>query len=241
MKKVLLIAALLGLAGLSGPSFAEPTLYPVRIDLQNKASLQRGAQIFVNYCVSCHSAAYMRYNRMGKDLGIPNSVLTHEMMFARKHPYKHMRAAMPAADAKSWFGVPPPDLTLEARVRGSRWLYSYLLSFYRDKQSPSGWNNLVYPHVAMPDVLYGLSGVQVPVYRTVHGKKVFDHFEIVRKGRMTPAQYREAMHDLVNFMVYMGEPAKLVRYRMGLYVLLFLALFGVVAYLLKREYWKDVH
>lgn len=240
MKKALLILCLFGL---SGAALAEsgPTLYPVRIDLQNKASLQRGARIFVNYCVSCHSASYMRYNRLGKDLGIPAAVVKKDLMFAGSKPFDHMKAAMTAKDAKKWFGVAPPDLTLEARMRGPSWLYSYLLSFYRDQDTASGWNNLVFPHVAMPDVLYGLQGVQVPVYKTVKGHQEFDHFLIVKSGSMTPAQYREAMHDLVNFMVYMGEPAKLQRYDVGIYVMIFLVIFAIVAYLLKREYWKDVH
>jgi len=240
MKKALLILCLFGL---SGAALAEsgPTLYPVRINLQNKASLQRGARIFVNYCVSCHSASYMRYNRMGKDLGIPLSIVKKDMMFAGAKPFDHLKAAMTEKDAKKWFGVAPPDLTLEARLRGPSWLYSYLLSFYRDKDTASGWNNLVFPHVAMPDVLYGMQGVEVPVYKTVNGKQKFDHFLIVKSGSMTPAQYREAMHDLVNFMVYMGEPAKLERYDVGIYVMIFLVVFAIIAYLLKREYWKDVH
>ncbi|MHB1951547.1 MAG: cytochrome c1 [Acidiferrobacteraceae bacterium] len=239
MRRAACFALLLGL--LPGIATADPTLYPVRIDLHNKASLQRGARIFVNYCVSCHSAAYLRYNRMGKDLGIPVSLIKKDMLFARSSVYAHMKAAMPEKDAKKWFGIAPPDLTLETRYRGPSWVYSYLLSFYRDKKTASGWNNLVFPHVAMPDVLYGLQGVQVPVYRTVNGRKVFDHFLIVKAGTMTPAQYREAMHDLVNFMVYMGAPNTLERDRIGTYTLIFLAIFAAIAYLMKREYWKDVH
>lgn len=239
MKKASFLLCLLGL--MPGLAIAAPTLYPVRIDLHNKASLQRGARIFVNYCVSCHSASYLRYNRMGKDLGIPLPLVKKDMLFARSSIFAHMKAAMPAKDAKKWFGIAPPDLTLETRLRGASWVYSYLLSFYRDKQTTSGWNNLVFPHVAMPDVLYGLQGVQVPVYRTVKGQKVFDHFLIVKAGSMTPAQYREAMHDLVNFMVYMGAPNTLERDRVGAYTLIFLVIFAAIAYLMKREYWKDVH
>ena len=229
----------------------------VRIDLDDQASLQRGARIFVNYCLSCHSAAYMRYNRMGHDLGLSEELVEENLLFAADKVGDLMKAVMPAADARDWFGTAPPDLTLISRSRGADWIYTYMRSFYRDNKAPSGWNNTVFPNVAMPHVLYEWQGEQQPAYKTVKrtvtveqdGKsvkkeveeQVFDKFVLERQGSMSPQEYNKAMRDLTNFLVYLGEPAKLSRYRIGVFVLLFLAVFLVFAYLLKKEYWKDVH
>jgi ubiquinol-cytochrome c reductase cytochrome c1 subunit len=224
-------------------------LDPVKIDLSDKASLQRGARTFVNYCLSCHSASYMRYNRMGDDLGISEELVKENLLFAAEKTGDLMKAVMPRDDAKAWFGTAPPDLTLVSRSRGAEWFYTYMRSFYRDEKSPSGWDNTVFPHVAMPHVLYEWQGEQRPIFKTVqvkHGdqmveEQVLESLQVVKPGSMTPQEYNAAMTDLTNFMVYMGEPAKLERYRIGVYVLVFLAIFGVVAYLLKKEYWRDVH
>ena len=219
----------------------------VRIDLNNKASLQNGARIFVNYCLSCHSAAYMRYNRMGQDLEISDELVKENLLFAADKVGETMKAVMPPDDAKAAFNTVPPDLTLVARSRGADWLYTYMRSFYRDDKSVSGWNNTVFENVAMPHVLYEWQGLQSAVYKTVPGQagaaeeKVLEKLALEQPGSMTPAQYDSAMRDLTNFLVYMAEPVKLKRYTLGVYVLLFLAVFGVIAYLLKREYWKDVH
>jgi ubiquinol-cytochrome c reductase cytochrome c1 subunit len=258
MKKLIAILILAALPAVAPASGGEgPHLDPVKIDLGDQASLQRGARIFVNYCLSCHSAAYMRYNRMGHDLGISEELVKENLLFAADKVGDLMKAVMPAEDAKAAFNTVPPDLTLVSRSRGPEWFYTYMRSFYQDDKSVSGWNNLVFPHVAMPHVLYEWQGHQQPVYKTeklvTHvekdGKKVekivdeatFDRFELVKPGTMTSAEYDNAMRDLTNFMVYMGEPAKLERPRLGIYVLLFLAVFFVVAYMLKKEYWKDVH
>ena len=230
---------------------------PVKIDLADQPSLQRGARIFVNYCLSCHSAAYMRYNRMGADLGLSEELVKENLLFAADKVGDLMKAVMPREDAKDWFGTAPPDLTLVSRSRGPEWVYTYMRSFYRDNKSPGGWNNVVFENVAMPHVLYEWQGDQRPVYQTVkrtvtveqNGKStkkeidepVFDKFVIERPGSMSAQEYDGAMRDLTNFLVYLGEPAKLSRYRVGVYVLLFLAVFLVFAYLLKKEYWKDVH
>ena len=214
----------------------------VQIDLGDKASLQRGAQVFVNYCLSCHSAGYMRYNRMGEDLGIPDKVIKENMLFATNKVGDLMKAVMSKEEGKKWFGTAPPDLSLEARYRGPDWIYTYLRSFYIDPKTPSGWNNTVFPHVAMPNVLWELQGIQKGVFKKdKDGATEFEHFELVKKGSLTPKEYDSKMRDLTNFFVYMGEPAKLVRYRIGAYVLLFLAVFFVFALLLKKEYWKDIH
>jgi ubiquinol-cytochrome c reductase cytochrome c1 subunit len=218
----------------------------VSIDLHDQASLQRGAHLFVNYCLSCHSASYMRYNRMGADLGISDSMLKKYMGFIPDKEGKFkvgelMKANMTADVAKAAFNTVPPDLSDVARSRGADWFYTYMRSFYRDN-TPSGWNNAVFPHVAMPDVLYGLQGIQRAVFKTEpDGEKIFEHFEMQQPGKMTEKQYNNAMRDLTNFMVYMGEPAKLVRYRLGIYVMLFLAVLLLFSWLLKKDYWKDIH
>ncbi len=250
MKKAILVALLSVVPFVAMASGGEGVkLDPVKIDLGDKASLQRGARTFVNYCLSCHSASYMRYNRMGEDLGISEELVKENLLFAAEKTGDLMKAVMPREDAKAWFGTAPPDLTLVARSRGPEWFYTYMRSFYRDEKSPSGWDNTVFPHVAMPHVLFEWQGEQRPIFKTVqvkHGDKVveeqkLEHLQVVKQGSMTPQEYNAAMADLTNFMVYMGEPAKLERYRIGVYVLVFLAIFGVLSYLLKKEYWKDVH
>jgi ubiquinol-cytochrome c reductase cytochrome c1 subunit len=248
MKKVILIlwcALLPGMALASGGEHVK--LDPVAVDLGDQAALQRGARLFVNYCLSCHSAAYMRYNRMAEDLGIPEDLMAKNMLFipdakGERKPGSLMKATMPADVAKAAFSTVPPDLSLVTRARGPEWFYTYMRSFYRDDKAVSGWNNIVFPNVAMPHVLADLQGQQRIVYRSAKGEEqAFDHFEIEKPGSMSLEQYDAAMRDLTAFMVYLGEPAKLVRYRLGVLVLVFLAIFLVVAYLLKKEYWKDVH
>jgi len=223
----------------------------VKVDLGDQASLQRGARIFVNYCLSCHSASYMRYNRMGADLGIPEDLLVQNMVFIPDakgdlKPGGLMKANMPADVAKAAFNTVPPDLSLVTRSRNPAWFYTYMRSFYRDDKAITGWNNRVFPGVSMPHVLHDWQGQQRAVYRTEKHKdgkeeQVFDHFELEKAGSLSPEQFDAAMRDLTGFMVYLGEPAKLERYRLGVLVLVFLAIFMVVAYLLKKEYWKDVH
>jgi len=184
----------------------------------------------------------MRYNRMGHDLGISEELVKENLLFAADKVGDLMKAVMPPDDAKLWFGVAPPDLSLITRARKPAWVYTYLRSFYRDPESHSGWNNVVFPHVAMPHVLNEWQGDQRAVFKKdAHGIDVFEGFELERPGSMSTKDYDAAMRDLTNFLVYLGEPAKLVRYQIGLYVLIFLAVFLVFAYLLKKEYWKDVH
>jgi ubiquinol-cytochrome c reductase cytochrome c1 subunit len=243
MKK--LIVALL-LAGGSAVAFAGGghgvKLDPVKVDLQDQAALQRGAKLFVNYCLSCHGAAAMRYNRLGRDLGLTDEQVKQNLMFAGAKIGDLMMTAMRPEDGKQWFGTPPPDLSVIARARPPEWLYTYMRSFYRDDKTVSGWNNTVFPSVAMPHVLAGLQGQQRAVFKKdSHGLEQLDKFEVVTPGTLAPEQYDAAMRDLVSFLVYLGEPAKLERYRLGVLVLLFLTVFLVVAYLLKKEYWKDIH
>ncbi len=241
-----IILALLVLVSTSAAASEGAGLMPFKPDLSDQGSLQRGARIFVNYCLSCHSARFMRYNRMGEDLGIPASVLKSNLMFVTNKIGETMQVAMRSADAKKWFGVAPPDLSVEARARGASWLYSYLMSFYRDPNSPTGVNNLVFKNVKMPDVLWQLQGWQQPVYKEVKdsdGKpeKVITGLKLATPGLETKAQYAGTVRDLVNFLVYVGEPVKLKRYTIGIWVIAYLLVLLVIVYLLKREYWKDVH
>jgi len=187
------------------------------VNLHDQASLQRGAKVFVNYCLSCHSAQYMRYNRMGKDLGLTDEQVKNNLMFAGEKVGETMTIAMASTDAKTWFGNPPPDLSVISRARGADWLYTYLRTFHADEKRPFGVNNKVFPDVGMPHVLWQ------------------------QQATMTESEYDSMVGDLVNFMVYMGEPVQLQRQALGIKVLIFLAFFFVLAYLLKKEYWKDIH
>lgn len=232
---------MLGLAAGEGPHLDE-----ANIDLGDQASLQRGAKYFVNYCLSCHSAKYQRYNRMARDLGLAEDEVIGNLMFTTDKIGETMNIAMPVDKAKDWFGNPPPDLSVLIRARGVNYIYTYLRSFYADEKRPFGVNNIVFPDVAMPHVLWELQGEQKPVYRTEQdaaGKniQVFDHFEPVSAGTLSPEEYDQVARDLTAFLAYVGEPIQMERKRLGIWVLLFIAVFFVLSYLLKKEYWKDVH
>lgn len=216
------------------------------VSLKNKASLQHGAKLFVNYCLSCHSAKYMRYNRLAKDLEIPPQLVERHMMYASDKIGDPMVTTMPAKDAEQWFGVAPPDLSLVGKLRGAEWLYNYFRNFYLDENSPSGWNNVVFENVAMPHAMYELQGLQRAVFKTEidqDGKprQVLDYFEKAGEGKMTAEEYDQAVRDLTNFLVYMSEPAKMTRIKYGIWVTLFLMIFALLAYRLKQEYWRDIH
>lgn len=235
-----LIYALIAAPVLAIASGGNVPLDKAPIDLADHESLQRGARIFVNQCLNCHSAGYMRYTRL-QDLGLTEDQIKENLMFAAEKPGETMDVAMTKADAKTWFGATPPDLTVISRSRGADWLYTYLRSFYRDDSRPTGWNNLVFDKVGMPHVLWNLQGEMVPVYRQDGEHQVIDHLKLATPGSVTLAEYDGMMSDLVNYMVWMGEPAKLKRQQLGLMVLGFLAVFFVVAYYLKKEFWKDIH
>lgn len=235
-----LIYALIAAPVLAFAAGAEVHLDKAPIDLADHESLQRGARIFVNQCLNCHSASYMRYTRL-QDLGLTEDQIKDNLLFAAEKPGETMTVAMNKADAKAWFGATPPDLTVVSRSRGADWLYTYLRSFYRDDTRTTGWNNLVFDKVGMPHVLWSLQGEMVPVYKNVGGHEVIDRLTLAKPGSVTLAQYDAMMSDLVNYMVWMGEPAKMQRQQLGLMVLGFLAIFFVVAYYLKKEFWKDIH
>lgn len=236
----ILVYALLAAPVLAIASTATAPLDKAPIDLADKESLQRGARIFINQCLNCHSAGYMRYTRL-QDLGLTEEQIKENLLFTAEKPGETMNIAMSKADAKAWFGATPPDLTVISRSRGADWLYTYMRSFYRDDSRPTGWNNLVFDKVGMPHVLWSLQGEMVPVYKKVDGHDVVDRLELAKPGSVTLAQYDAMMSDLVNYLVWMGEPAKMQRQQLGLLVLGFLAVFFVVAYYLKKEFWKDIH
>ena len=246
MKPVFLVASIL-LFVPAGAIAAESVAGAdhVRIDTADVKSLQRGARIFVNYCTGCHAAAYMRYNRLGTDLGISEEVLKRNFMFGTDKTGNTMEIAMKNADAVRFFGIAPPDLSVIARSRGPDWLYEYFMTFYRDPARPSGVNNLKFKDVTMPHVLWELQGYQKPVYKTgkpQDGSKYGSIESLVQdtQGSLTPEEYRKTINDLINFLVYLSEPAKMQRQKIGVWVIIYLLAFLVVAYLLKKEYWKDV-
>jgi ubiquinol-cytochrome c reductase cytochrome c1 subunit len=239
---LLLVSPALTLAGGGG----DIHLDKANIDPTNRESLQRGARTFVNYCMGCHSAKYQRYNRLARDLGIPEADVIDNLMFTGEKIGDHMDIAMSSAAGKQYFGAAPPDLTLVARVRGVDWLYTYLRTFYRDETRPFGVNNQVFPNVGMPNVFWKLQGRLDPVYKTQkdsegHEHRVLEAVELTEAGTQTEAEFDRTVRDLVNFLAYMGEPIKQQRMALGVKVLLFLLVFFVIAYLLKKEYWKDVH
>jgi ubiquinol-cytochrome c reductase cytochrome c1 subunit len=215
-------------------------------NVSDLASLQRGARNFMNYCEGCHSLKYERYQRMATDLQIPDSVLAANLIAPGSTNLDYIGTPMPGADAVNWFGKVPPDLSSMVRYKGASYIYRYLRTFYSDPSSPTGSNNLADPGVAMPDVLSDLEGVKQAVFRTVKEpdgstQQVFDHFASVSPGNMTPEQFDGFVRDTVNFLDYVGEPNQVHRERLGIWVVLFLLVLTGFAWLLKREYWKDVH
>lgn len=215
-------------------------------DVANTASLQRGARNFVNYCLGCHSARYVRYSRLAADLGLTEAQVIENLMFTGDAIHDTMQNTLPQEAAARWFGTAPPDLTLIARSRGTDYVYSFLKSFYIDPKRPTGVNNLVLPGTSMPHVLWELQGLQQAVYDgesdpahdAVHKK--FKGFELAQPGLLSPAEYDQFVLDIVNFLDYIGEPMQLQRRSLGFYVLAFLLVFFLFAYFLKKEYWKDV-
>jgi ubiquinol-cytochrome c reductase cytochrome c1 subunit len=242
-KAAVLLLALI--APLAWPASGEKHLDHANNDVLNVASLQRGARNFVNYCLGCHSAKYVRYNRLAEDLGLTEDQLIENLMFTGERPFDTMSIAMSHDDAQRWFGVAPPDLSLIARSRGTDYVYTFLRTFYLDDSRPTGVNNMVLPQTAMPHVLWDVQGIQKAVYEgesdaegNMHKK--FAGFELAREGRLSEREYDEFVRDIVNFLDYVGEPMKIERQKLGLRVLGFLIVFFLFAYFLKREYWKDV-
>lgn len=241
MRKILLILLLLAAPAAALAAEGVP-LMNARTDVTDIPSLQRGAKLFVNYCAGCHGAKHMRFTRLAADLDLPDDLVEKYLIFTGAKIGDTMTTAMNPQDGVRWFGVAPPDLTLTARRRGADWVYTYLNSFYRDDSRPIGVNNLVFPDVGMPHVLWELQGIPTPVYADNGQELHIVGIRVPEKGgQMTPREYLEATRDLTNFLAYMSEPIKAYRQSLGIKVLLFLFVFLVLAVLLKREYWKDIH
>jgi len=215
------------------------------IDIHDTESLRRGAKYFANYCFNCHSIRFMRYSRVAKDLDISEDDVSKTMLFTGAKIGDAMNIALDPEDAKRWFGVAPPDLSVVTRSRGVDWIYTYLRSFYKDESRPWGVNNAVFKDVAMPHVLWELQGLQEATTGTINSKEGVEHtvitgFNLIEKGKMNPDEYNNVVRDIVTFLAYVGEPTKATRLNLGRWVLGFLAVYFVVMFLLKKEYWKDV-
>jgi Cytochrome c1 len=236
--KKLMMLALLVVPAMAAANVG-PVLDKASYNLYDQASLQRGAKYFVNYCLNCHSASYMRYNRL-TDIGLTEQQIKDNLLFTGAKVGDTMETALNKKEAKAFFGATPPDLTVIARARGADWLYTYLRGFYKDESRPTGWNNVAFDKVGMPHVLYQLQGEQ-ELHVEKHGEHVTQKLVLAKPGTMKPAEYDAMVSDLVNYLVWMGEPMKTQRIVIGLGVLLFLGLFFIVAYMLKKEYWKDIH
>lgn len=243
---LLFLAALLAAPGFASAAAPAVPLDAAGVDVGNSASLQRGARLYMNYCLGCHSLQYVRYNTLAEGLGLTDEQVAENLRFTGDSPHDMIRIAMPAADAAGWFGLAPPDLSLIARSRGNDYVYTFLRSFYADPaQRATGTNNKVLVGTAMPHVLWELQGLQEAVYRSETGpdgstREVFDRFELVKPGSMTPAEFDQAARDITAFLAWAAEPMQLKRQRLGIWVLLFLSVLFVFSYLYYKELWKDV-
>lgn len=245
--QMLLLAALL----LAAPGFAAAaaSLVPLQaanVDMRDQASLQRGARLYMNYCLGCHSLQYVRYNTLAEGLGLTEEQVADNLQFTGERPHDLVLNAIPASDSAAWFGLAPPDLSLIARARGTDWVYTFLKSFYADPASRlTGANNMVLAGTAMPHVLWELQGVQEVVYREETDRdgtrhKKFDGFELAEPGQLSPAEFDQAARDLTAFLSWAAEPMQLERQRLGFWVLLFLLFLFILSYLFYKELWKDV-
>ena len=271
MKKLIAFAtlALLPLTGLAAGGGPNPFVVESNVDVTNEAAIQRGAKYFTNYCMGCHSAKYVRYQQM-MEVGLTQVEIEENLIFDGSKVGDLMTIALPAQDASKWFGAPAPDLTLTSRLRhGPDWVYSYLKGFYTDPSRPMGVNNTVFPNVGMPNVLWELEGIKKAVYRfevrhdghveatfdneaeaaalaEEKGKgykveKVVEELVQAQPGKLTPAEFDMVVRDISTYLAYIAEPIAEERKRLGVWVIAFLVLFSVLAYLMKKEWWKDVH
>ena len=242
MKKIKLILLMMPLTVLAAEGGYRLDRSPH--DIRDLVSLQSGAHIFVNYCQGCHGAQYMRYNRM-TEMGLNEAQIRDNLIFTADKVGDTMKSVMPAKESKAWFGVAPPDLSVIARARGADWLYTYLRTFYRDPKTSTGWNNAVFPNAAMPHALWTLQGERALEESMVKDLAGHEHLQYkwsqLSPGALSQVQYDTAVRDLVNFLVYVGEPAAIHRKAIGIAVLFVLGVLFIFAYLLKKEFWKDVH
>ncbi|SFF42914.1 ubiquinol-cytochrome c reductase cytochrome c1 subunit [Dyella marensis] len=235
------LAAGLLLGSSSAMASEEGSLPSAGTNVHDQAALQRGAKLFFNYCVGCHSLKFVRYSRIAEDLGLSEQDVMGNLNMTGAKFGDPVVSHMPEESATTFFGKAPPDLSLEVRAKGADWVYGYLNSFYLDPSRPVGWNNTVFPNASMPNPLWELQGLQTAVMHKVDGEEAVEKLELSRPGKLTPAEYQQATRDLTTFLEYAAEPAALQRQRYGIWVLLFLAAFTLLAYALKKEYWKDVH
>jgi ubiquinol-cytochrome c reductase cytochrome c1 subunit len=236
------VALVLGLlvGGMSAAQAEGPEMPSSGASVRDQASLQRGAKLFFNYCVGCHSLKYMRYERIADDLDLSEQDVMQNLNFTGVRFGETIISHMPEDSAKQWFGKDPPDLSLEVRAKGADWVYAYLNSFYLDPSRPVGWNNTVLPNAVMPFPLWELQGTQVAVMKPGSADQV-EKLQLAHPGKMNPEQFQQATRDLTSFLQYVSEPAALQREHYGIWVVLFLAFFTLMAYMLKKEYWKDIH
>lgn len=237
-----LIAACVGVVS---PALASEAaeMKPANASLSDSASLQNGAKLYFNYCSGCHSLNLMRYSRIAEDLGLSEEQVTKNLNFTGVNFGERIPASMHAEDGKAWFGAAPPDLSLMARAKGVDYIFNYLQSFYIDPSRPLGWNNTVFPNASMPNALWELQGIQTATFKPAEGEKpaAFEKFELHQAGSMNSEEFEQVARDISNFLQYAAEPAALQRTSMGIWVILFLSVFTLLAYFLKEEYWKDVH
>lgn len=237
---------LMGLALVATPAaFASEAgaLQAANVSLNNAGSLQNGAKIYFNYCSGCHAIGFMRYSRIAEDLGLSQDQVTKNFMFTEAKFGETIHANMDPKKAAEWFGKAPPDLSLEVRARGADWVYTYLKSFYLDPSRPMGWNNTLFANASMPNPLWELQGLQTATFTPgeAGAEHTFEKFELRQAGSETPAEFDETIRDLTAFLQYVSEPAALHRKSIGIWVILYLGVFTMLAWLLKNEYWKDVH
>ena len=240
-KNIIIFATLIAISNLSFAAAKKSGLmneYKAINNINNKASLQRGAKYFVNYCSGCHSLKYMRMSTLAKDLDIEEKIFSKNLIFSSKKIGETMTIAMKEADAEKWFGAAPPDLSLIARSKGADYVFAKLNTYYEDDESLTGYNNLAYPNTSMPNILANLQGNQKLILDS-HNKP--EKFTKVSSGSYSEKEYKQLTNDITNFLVYVSEPAKLKRYSMGFWVLMFIFLFTVIAYYTKKEFWKDIH
>lgn len=241
--KVFLASALLALPLVSAAA-GKANLMTSGANVNDTASLQRGAQLYMNYCLGCHNTAFMRYSRVAQDLGLSEEMVMQNLVFTEAKIGDTITNNMRPDDAARWFGKVPPDLSLIGRSRGADWVYTYLMSFYEDESG--SWNNTLLPNAAMPHVTWKLQGIQTPVFATHTDEngfesRVVESLVLSEPGILSPADYSNAMRDIAAYLDYVGEPVQLKRKSLGVWVMLYLAIFALIAYLLKREFWRDVH
>lgn len=252
--KVFVVGMMLGTVGTASAATETKLLFDMpNVDLRDKASLQRGARTFMNYCSGCHGLEHLRYEQMARGIGLVDAegrvmenVMKANLLFTADRVGDLMQTAMTKPQSAEWFGIKVPDLSLITKSRGSDWVYNYLLAFYPDASRPFGMNNAVFPDVAMPNVLVDVQGVQEPILHVIgyddDNRPITETvgFELVEPGELTPPEFQQMIYDLTNFMVFASDPKKLQRERIGGLVIIFLVIFTAFAYMLKREYWKEV-